>query len=413
MAGDYRQNHYVPQWYQRRFADARGELFQRDLKPRTYRDARGRTHAGKEVHRVGPKKCFVERDLYTRFLGSETSTEIERLFLGKVDADGKRAVEAFSDFSVAGALGSVNDLSDYIGTQKLRTPKGLGWLAERVKSGSRDEILRLMVYNRRMYAAIWSECVWLIADASQSPTKFIISDHPVTMFNRHCGPSSDSCRGFNDSDVIQVGTHTIFPLSPDKVLLLTNLAWARNPYQNPVDERPNSKLTRTGIWKAMKVQTQRILDEREVREINFIIRSRALSYIAAAEPEWLYPEKHVSKSDWAKYGNGYLLMPDPRALFMGGTTYLGFSDGRAFASDEYGRKPSERGFETGDGVVGLEAAALDRFKGEFSRLYGPVRRGRGMQGPELEPERDSEDLHSYHLGLEAEGRRAMRALRRW
>jgi hypothetical protein len=350
MAGNYRQNHYVPQWYQRRFADAGGELFYRDLKPPTYRDSKGRPHVDHEVHHVGPKKCFVEQDLYTRFLGSEPSTEIERLFLGKVDADGERAVEAFADFSVASALGAVSDLLDYMGTQKLRTPKGLGWLAERAKSGSHDEILRLMVYNRRMYAAIWSECVWLIADASQSPTKFIISDHPVTVCNRHSGPSSDWCRGFNHPDVVQVATHTIFPLSLDKVLLLTNLAWARNPYQNPLDERPNPKLNRTGIWNAMKVQTKRYLLEREVSEINFIIRSRALRYVAAAQREWLYPEEQVSKSDWATYGDGYLLMPDPRALHMGGTTYMGFSGGLRFASDEYGRQPNERGFETGDGL---------------------------------------------------------------
>jgi hypothetical protein len=36
-----------------------------------------------------------------------------------------------------------------------------------------------------------------------------------------------------------------------------------------------------------------------------------------------------------------------------------------------------------------------------------------MEGLELEPERDSDDFHSYHLELEAGGRRLMKGLRRW
>jgi hypothetical protein len=41
-----------------------------------------------------------------------------------------------------------------------------------------------MVRLRNLYCAIWTECVWLLADASRSPTKFLVSDHPVTVYNR-------------------------------------------------------------------------------------------------------------------------------------------------------------------------------------------------------------------------------------
>jgi hypothetical protein len=67
-----------------------------------------------------------------------------------------------------------------------------------------------------------------IADASFSPTKFIVSDHPVTLYNPGCFPQSKCCRGHQDPDIRLVGTHTIFPLSRDKLLILTNVSWVRS-----------------------------------------------------------------------------------------------------------------------------------------------------------------------------------------
>ena len=413
MADEYRNNHYVPQWYQTRFMlDGQHELFYRDLTPPSFRDSKHRLHKDKEVRRRGSRTCFVERDLYTRYLGSEPSTEIERIFMGEVDTAGKAAVEAFSAFTVANALAVSDDLLMYMGVQKFRTPKGLGWIGSQVASGNQNEILHRMIDNRRMYLAIWSECVWLIADALQSPTKFIVSDHPITVYNRHCGPSSAWCHDDNDPDLVLAATQTIFPLSLEKVLVLTHLTWVRNPYQNPISRRPNPKLTRVGVFKAMKVQTERHLAEREVLEINFIIRSRARRYIAAAAEEWLYPERRVSKSDWARLGDGYLLMPDPRGVHMGGTLYMMDGGGQTFAADEYGRKPWEVGFQSAEENA-LESVALDRFKGEFARLHGPSRRGRATEGPDLEPERVTDDLHEYYLGLEADNRKRMKGQRHW
>ena len=413
MTDEYRNNHYVPQWYQKRFMLAgQHELFYRDLTPRSFRDSKHRLHSDKEVRRRGPGTCFVERDLYTRYLGPEPSTEIERIFMGSVDAAGKAAVEAFSAFSIPNALSTHEDLLMFMGVQKFRTPKGLSWIRAQVQSGNQNEILDRMMRNRRMYFAIWSECIWLIADASQSATKFIVSDHPITVYNRGCGPSSDWCRADKDPGLVLAATQTIFSLSLEKVLLLTNLTWVRNPYQNPVGRRPNPKLTREGVWNALDVQTERHLAEREVLELNFIIRSRARRYIAAAEEEWLYPERRVPKSDWSRFGEGYLLMPDPRGVHMGGTRYMGDNHGRTFAFDEYGRLPGEADFESEQDRA-LESVALDRFKGEFARLHGQLRRGRATKGLELEPERVSEVLHEYHLAREQENRKRMKGLRRW
>ena len=95
---------------------------------------------------------------------------------------------------------------------------------------------------------------------------------------------------------------------------------------------------------------------------------------------------------------------------MGGTTYLGYKNGRRDVFDEYGRKPGQPGFETGG--VGNESTALERFKGEFARLFGPNRRGRvRWTAGELESESDDEEFHQYHLGLEETNRKLMKGKR--
>lgn len=403
MSTEFRHNHYVPRWYQKRFippGQVDRELHLLDLTPDTFVDSRGVSHLDKAVRRLGFKHCFAETDLYTTQLESVPSVEIEKYFFGTIDNNGRHAVAYFVDFAHPSVDGSAfQNLLLYMSTQKLRTPKGLGWLSAQARSNNREEILRLMVEFRRLHCAIWAESVWLIADASQSDTKFIVSDHPVTVYNRRCGPRSDRCRGYNDPDIRLHGTHTIFPLSLDKVLIFTNLSWIRNPYQSETQLRPNPNPFRTAIFRFTDIQTLRNLTEQEVREINFIIKSRALRYVGAAKEAWLYPEQYVSKSNWATFGDGYLLMPDPRAIPLGGETIIGFGDGSSTSFDEYGRRPWEKAYKKESDSL-EEDASLSRFQGEFARLYGQYRRGRCFNFAQLDDERDSDELHQYHLSLD-------------
>jgi hypothetical protein len=145
--------------------------------------------------------------------------------------------------------------------------------------------------------------------------------------HRACFPGSVYCQGFNDPDIRMVATHTYFPLSIDKILILTNLAWVRNPYQNERAPRPNPGLFRNTIMSLQDIQTCRSLGEQEILEINYITKKRALRYVAAAEKEWLYPERRLQNTHWSKFGHGYLLMPEPREIHMGGETYIGYKDG--------------------------------------------------------------------------------------
>lgn len=403
MSNEYRNNHYVPIWYQRRFLPSgqqNKELYYLDLKPSTFTDRKGKIHIKKPIRHQGFRLCFAEEDLYTTYFGSIELTKIEQIFFGLIDSKGKRGVEYFADFIHPSVDGNAfESIVMYMSTQKLRTPKGLDWLSNHAKTNDRNQVLSLMLKLRHLYCAIWTECVWLIADASQSNTKFIISDHPVTVYNRKCGPHSQRCRDYEDPAIWLQGTHTIFPLSLDKILILTNLSWVRNPYQSEVSLRPNSNPLRDAMFKFTDIQTLRHLNEQEVREINFIIKSRALRYIAAAEKDWLYPDKYVSKSNWNLFGDGYLLMPDPRAISLGGEIIIGHRDGSASAYDEYGRRPWQPDYSKED-KSHEEHDSFYRFQGEFARLYGFCRRGRTFAFMNLDNERDDDKFHQYHLSLE-------------
>ena len=68
------------------------------LKPDIKTAPNGKKYPRKPLLRWGPPRCFYEDHLYTtRFLEWE-STEIEEKFFGRLDTNGKKAVEYFSEF---------------------------------------------------------------------------------------------------------------------------------------------------------------------------------------------------------------------------------------------------------------------------------------------------------------------------
>ncbi|MES2023122.1 MAG: DUF4238 domain-containing protein [Patescibacteria group bacterium] len=402
MPEEYKNHHYVPQWYQKKFMlPSESELFYLDMKPNTFMSPDKIPYHSKALIKQGSKKCFVEKDLYTTKIQSIESKDIEKYFFGKIDRKGQEAVEYFEKFAypLKDWKTYFEDIMIYMSTQKLRTPKGLTWLKDKLNTDNKYNILSSMTTLGRMNCAIWTESVWLIADASNSETKFIISDHPITIYNRECGPRSQQCRNANDPDIFLQGSHTIFPLSLDKILILTNLSWVRNPYQSATKPRPNSNLFRNAIFKFTDIQTMRHLNEQEVREINFIIKNRAFRHIAGAKKDWLYPEKYVSKSNWNKYGEGYLLMPDPRPIHLGGEIFWGGGPGPGGSMDEYGRVPEDPDYNKETNTYS-EHRTLNWFKGEFAHLFGPHRRGRSFQAMSLDPEKDDDKFHQYHLNLQ-------------
>ncbi len=401
---DFKYNHYVPEWYQKNFVlpdSPQGKYHYLRLKPEEFRDSKGRIHYANPLKKRHPSRCFAEDDLYTtRFSGLE-SRDIERIFFGAIDTKGKEAVEHFANYEWPNWEGDpLYALMKYMTTQRIRTKKGLDWLADQIQANSTNELLMKMVQLQDVFSAIWTECIWQIVDASESNTKFIVSDHPITIYNRELGPNQPTwCKGFRDPDIRMAGSHTIFPLNLDKALIFTNLNWVRNPYQSAKNFRPNPGFYRDTVFDFHRLQLDRKLSELEVKQLNFIIKSRAYQFIAAGKEEWLYPEREISKSDWNRFGAGLLCMPDPRSLHYGGEVFAGSKSGPSWAFDAYGRKPGDPMFGKDDAPTDLSKSPLYRFQGDFARKFGKQRRGVSMEMGDLHSGEDSDSMHEYHLTL--------------
>ncbi len=366
----YRHNHYVPIWYQRRFMHAGQDRYYRlDLKPDEVVRENVR-YTRKALHHWSPELIFAQDDLYTTKWGQVTNTEIEQFFFGQLDAKAPVALEYFASFKHPGANEEAfRTFLSYMSVQKLRTPKGLADLASRSKSDHENLTLLFLQQLQNLYCAIWTEAIWQIADASGSATKLIISDHPVTVYNRACPPLSKWCLGRSDPDIRMNATHTYFPLSLNKMLILTNLSWVRDPYQNEQRIRPNPTLFRSAMFNFLHIQVDRMLTEDEVLQINYITKRRAYRYIAAAERDWLFPEKRVSTDHWKKFGDGYLLMPEPRLIHMGGEIFIGYDSGAKDAFGAYGHKPWQTGYKD-ERREKRESGALQRFQAEWAVRHG-------------------------------------------
>jgi hypothetical protein len=395
----------VPEWYQKRFLPkGQHHFYYLDLKPETI-VSNGHRYQRKSLLRWGPDKCFYEPDLYTTRFGNWESTEIEQKFFGKIDESGRDAVEYFSTYN----HDSINEealhaILPYMTVQKLRTLKGLKHLTLSARMNDKNQVLFKMQEIQQIFCALWTECIWSIADASESPTKFLVTDHPVTVYNKACFPLSVHCRDCSDPGIWLSATHTLFPLDLNKILIFTNLSWVRNPYGKPTAPRPNPELYRPAIFNFLNIQVGRKLSDLEVNEINYVLKKRAWKYIASAEKEWLYPERHLITQQWDKLGNGYLFMPDPRSVSYGGEILIGYTDKRVVGFDAYGRRPGHPDYDKNDD---REWGAFQAFQGEFARLFGPKRRGMSNEfGSFYNGEHeDSPEFHEYHLRSEYQYRK--------
>jgi hypothetical protein len=83
----------------------------------------------KELLNWGPVRCFAQDDLYTVQWGTIEDVDLERLFFGRIDGDGKQAVEYFAAFEHPNAMVKhFQAFLRYMSVQKPRTPKGLGYV---------------------------------------------------------------------------------------------------------------------------------------------------------------------------------------------------------------------------------------------------------------------------------------------
>jgi hypothetical protein len=332
-----RNNHYVPIWYQKGFLLPESDkLHYVDLSPAEIHLDDGRVRNHKSQWRSPPARCFVKRDLYTTVFGAEINDEVERFLFGQVDTAGAIAVGGYIQGGEQNYHTHFQRFYEYLSLQRLRTPKGLKWIKSKYTQLDQVQLMREMQSLQHLNVSMWTEGVREIVSAKNSDTKFIVTDQPVTIYNRGAPPDSEMCTNDNDPEVALLGSQTIFALDANNCLILTNYEYANAPNQSEaLKKRTNPRNYSQSMVKTISMIRMRTLSEDEVRQINYVLKSRAVRYIAAGVEDYLYPEKHI-KAEWESFYD--VLLPPANKLYeFGGEIYVGYKDGSTYYQDAYGR----------------------------------------------------------------------------
>lgn len=331
-----RNNHYVPQWYQRRFLKTgQSHLSYLNLWPDEKVLPDGRKVSRTALHKWGVKNCFCEFDLYTTHLGAVMSDDIEKFLFGAIDDRGAKAIRAFADGDMQAMHASFQDFFEYIAAQKLRTPKGLDWIKSQYSGLDQLHLMVEMQALRFMHCTMWAEGVREIVTADGSDVKFILSDHPVIVYNAALEPSAAECAYPREPSIEAIGTQTVFALDANTCLILTHLEYAQEPDSVILTHpRTNARHLGHGVARTDAFVRTRKLSRDEVITINHLIKSRARRFVAAAEEKWLYPEIYFS-GDWSDIAQ--VLLPKDDLWQFGGELYVGYKDGSTHYQDAFGR----------------------------------------------------------------------------
>ncbi len=338
-----RNNHYVPQWYQEGFFEpGRASLAYIDTTPDRKVLPDGRVIVQNSAWDDTPTSmAFRQRDLYSTFFGTSVNDEIERDLFGDIDTRGSKAVRAFASTDMHEWHEHFQTFFEYLDIQKIRTPKGLDWLKTQYPKLSQNELMYEMQGIRMMHCTIWVGGVREIVSAEDSEVKFIISDHPVTIYN-HAVPPTEKLSAYPlDPGIALRASQTIFPLNRNQCLILSNLEYAEDPSTSPLEKRTFARNYRQSMTRIDTFIRTRKLNAQEVARVNFILKSRARRFIGAGRKEWLYPEKTVAQP-WGDLRKT-LLPPENELYRFGGEMYVKYESGDVHYQDEFGRteKPRE------------------------------------------------------------------------
>jgi hypothetical protein len=339
-----RDNHYVPQWYQKGFFEpGRNSLAYVDMTPDQKVLPDGRVIIQNGAWNDTPtSRAFSQPDLYSTFFGTSVNDEIERRLFGDIDTRGSQAVRAFLGADMGEWHDHFQDFFEFLDIQKIRTPKGLDWLKSQYPALSQNELMFEMQGIRMLHCTIWFGGVREIVSAEESDVKFITSDHPVTIYNHAVPPDDKACAYPLDPGIALRGSQTIYPMDRDHCLILTNLEYAKDPSTDPLKKRTFARNYRQSIIKIDSCIRERKLAAQEVAEINFIIKMRARRYIGGGRKEWLYPERILTQP-WSELRK--TLMPPELGLFQfGGEIFVKYESGDVHYQDEFGRTEKPREF---------------------------------------------------------------------
>lgn len=339
-----RDNHYVPIWHQKGFVSSgKAKLHYLNMSPDEIHLPDGRIKHHRNLFESYPSQCFYQTDLYSTFFGAQVNDEIERKLFGDIDTGGSKAVRAFLGDDIAAWHENFQNLFIYLDAQKFRTPKGLEWINSRYPSLDQNALMMEMQGVRAINCTLWSEGVREIVSARQAGVKFILTDHPVTIYNYACPSSHSRCAYPNDPSITLKASQTIFPLDQDQCLILTNLEYAQKPdLADPLEKRTHARQVRQSLVRTDKFIKTRELGDAEVIAINHVLKSRAKRFIAAGNRDWLWPEKAL-EGTWQDIRQ-MLLPPKDELWSFGGETYVRYKDGSVDYQDAYGRKTKSADF---------------------------------------------------------------------
>lgn len=338
-----RNNHYVPQWYQEEFFEpGRNTLAYLDLDPPRRVLPDGRAIVERAIFDTPTARAFRQRDLYSTFFGTSVNDEIERYLFGAIDARGSKAIRAFAGTDHGEWHSHFQTLFEYLDIQRIRTPKGLDWLKEQYPKLTQNDLMFEMQGIRMMHCTNWTEAVREIISAEDADTKFLISDHPVTIYNYAAPPDGLTCAYPLDPSIALKASQTIFPLNRDFCLVLTNLEYAKDPSTNPLEKRTFARNYRSSMVRTDAFIRTRKFSSQEVAQVNYVLKARARRYIAAGRREWLYPEKNISAA-WSEIRKT-LLPPEDGLWHFGGEMFARFEDGSIYYQDQFGRTEKPRNF---------------------------------------------------------------------
>ncbi len=339
-----RDNHYVPIWHQKGFLPSgRKKLHYLNMAPDEIHLPDGRIKHHRDEFESYPSQCFYKTDLYSTFFGAHVNDEIEQKLFGNIDATGSNAIRAFLGDDVSEWHENFQNLFIYLDAQKFRTPKGLDWIKARYPALDQNGLMMEMQGVSMINCTLWSEGVREIVSAREAGVKFLLTDHPVTIYNYACPPDHELCAYPNDPSIALKASQTLFPLDQDQCLILTNLEYAQAPDStDPLEKRTHARQVRQSLVRTDKFIKTRALSDAEVIKINHILKLRAKRFIAAGDRDWLWPEKTLEGA-WQDIRQT-LLPPKDELWSFGGETFIGYKDGTVDYQDAFGRKTKSADF---------------------------------------------------------------------
>jgi hypothetical protein len=194
------------------------------------------------------------------------------------------------------------------------------------------------ILRRQLNCTIWCEAIWEIFTVKDTNRRLLLSDDPVVLFNVDCFPLSEPCQYPMDPHPFWRGTRVLFPLSSEKLLVLSHVQHVDRPSRTTARvNRRNARSHGKALLNFTKVINDRYLTEVDVLSINFAIHARASRYIASHDRENLYPEREVSPH-WPEI-NG-IFYSRHQSWHSHSEVYIGHKDGgltysNAFGEDEY------------------------------------------------------------------------------